>query len=153
MRREVRAVCDRSVGNCYINPSEPCYIVLTQRCFQNIKQRSCRICPIGFGRFCCHPILPWKITICCLRNYASLKCVAFPLITQIAVCCTPGMRRKPRTCTSGVVAVDTKRAAFQQLQGYIITRLYPSPVLYCTDKVFSSCQSDENITISRSALE
>jgi hypothetical protein len=40
MRREVRAVCDRSAGNCYINPAEPCYIVLTQRFNQNIKQRS-----------------------------------------------------------------------------------------------------------------
>jgi hypothetical protein len=71
MRREVRAVCDRSAGNCYINPSEPCYIVLTQRCNQNIKQRSCRICPIGFGMFCCHPILPWKVTKCCLPPKAD----------------------------------------------------------------------------------
>jgi hypothetical protein len=71
MRREVRAVCDRSAGNCYINPLEPCYIVLTQRFNQNIKQRSCRICPVGFGRFCCHPILPWKVTICCLPPKAD----------------------------------------------------------------------------------
>jgi hypothetical protein len=65
MRREVRAMCDRGAASCYINPSEPWYIVFTHRCNQNKKQHSCRICPIGFGMFC-HPILPWKVTICCL---------------------------------------------------------------------------------------
>jgi hypothetical protein len=31
MRREVRAMCDRGAANCYINPSEPWYIVSTHR--------------------------------------------------------------------------------------------------------------------------
>jgi hypothetical protein len=56
-----------------------------------------------------------------LRNYASLECDAFPQITQIASRCTLGTRRIPQMCTSEVVAADTKRAAFQQLQGYITT--------------------------------
>jgi hypothetical protein len=38
------------------------------------------------------------------------------------------MRRVPLTCTFGVVATDTKRAAFQQLQGYITTPSNPYPV-------------------------
>jgi hypothetical protein len=58
-----------------------------------------------------------------LRNYASLKYVAFPHIVQIASCCTFGMRRIPRMCTFEDVAADTKLAAFQQLQLYITTRL------------------------------
>jgi hypothetical protein len=49
-----------------------------------------------------------------LRDYASLDCVAFPQITQIAACCTFGTHRIPRTCTFGVVAADSKSAAFQQ---------------------------------------
>jgi hypothetical protein len=62
-----------------------------------------------------------KTSSMALDNYASLKCDAFPQITQIAACCTLGTRRIPRMYTSGVVAADTKRAAFQQLQGYITT--------------------------------
>jgi hypothetical protein len=37
MRREVRAMCDRDAASCYINPSEPLYIVFTQRREQGKK--------------------------------------------------------------------------------------------------------------------
>jgi hypothetical protein len=53
-----------------------------------------------------------------LRNYASMGRVALPGITQIAACCTLGMRHIPQTCTFEVLAAYTKLAAFQQLQGY-----------------------------------
>jgi hypothetical protein len=59
----------------------------------------------------------YLLTTYALRNYPSLECVAFPQITQIAVCCTLGMRRIPQMCTFGIVAADPKRAAFQQPQG------------------------------------
>jgi hypothetical protein len=57
MRREVRAMCDKAAASCYVNPSKPWYIVFTQRCNQNKKQRSCRIRPISLSMFCYHPIL------------------------------------------------------------------------------------------------
>jgi hypothetical protein len=58
MRREVRVMCDKVAASCYVNPSKPWYVVFTQRCNQNKKQRSCRIRPISLSMFCCHPILP-----------------------------------------------------------------------------------------------
>jgi hypothetical protein len=79
-----------------------------------------------------------------LRSYASLECDAFPQITQIAACCTCGTHRIPWTCTIGVVAADSKRAVFQQLQGYIITLLKS---LSSSDKVLLSRQSIEHTTI------
>ena len=85
-----------------------------------------------------------------LRSYASPECVAFPQITQIAACCTFGTHRIPRTCTFGVVAADSKRAAFQQLQGYITTRL--KRFSGC-DKIFFSRGSNDNITISALLLQ
>lgn len=56
-----------------------------------------------------------------LRSHASLECVAFPRIAQIAACCILEMCRIPRMPTFGVVAAVSKRAAFQQLQEYITT--------------------------------
>jgi hypothetical protein len=85
-----------------------------------------------------------------LRNYASPECVAFPQITQITACCTLGTRRIPRMCAFGVVAADTKRAAFQQLQGYITTRL--KSISGC-DQISISRKSNDNITISAFSFE
>jgi hypothetical protein len=99
-------------------------------------------------------INPAKGLRCCLshtlRNYAYLECVPFPQTTQIVACCTLGTRRIPRMCTFGLVAADTKRAAFQQLQGYISTRL--KRFSGC-DRVLLSRQSNENITISSFTFE
>ena len=60
------------------------------------------------------------------------------------------MRRIPRTCSFGVVAADTERATFQQLQGYITTLLKS---LSSSDKVLLSRQSNENIPIASFLFE
>ena len=104
---------------------------------------SCETCKTSVGHSLKQLVLP-------PRNYASLECVAFPQITQTAACCTLGMRRIPQMCTFEVVAADTKLAAFQQLQGYITTRLRS---FSSTDKLSFSRQSNENITISAFPLE
>jgi hypothetical protein len=85
-----------------------------------------------------------------LRNHDSVKYIAFPPITQNAACCTPGMRRIPQMCTLEVVAADMKRAAFQQPQGYITTRL--KRFSGC-DRMFFSRESNDNTTVSAPSLE
>jgi hypothetical protein len=57
------------------------------------------------------------------RNYTFLECVAFPKIDQIAVFALLECASHFPNVYLGVVAADTKRAAFQQLWGYITVRL------------------------------
>jgi hypothetical protein len=79
-----------------------------------------------------------------LLSYPPLECVAFPQITQIAACCTLGMRRISRMRTFGAVAAYPKRALFQRLWGYVTTLLAS---FSSSDKVPLSPQSNEHITI------
>jgi hypothetical protein len=58
-----------------------------------------------------------------LRDYAFVKCVAFPQVTQTVAYCMLGMHRIAQMRMFGAVAADPKRATFQQLQGDITTKL------------------------------
>lgn len=64
--------------------------------------------------------------------------------------CFPGMRRTPKCAHFEAVAADPKRTTFQQLQGYITTRL---KCFSNRDKMLFSRLSNENITISAFSLE